>query len=411
MKAADIIVVGAGPIGLALSLLLARRNYHVYVYEQSVSPPTRSMAIGITPPTLDVFHSLGLDAECIARGVAIRRAFVYERSRYIGALSFGEVSDPYPFILSLPQYETVRILESLALTIPNLRIFRGICVKGVEPIRSGVAVYGHWADGKSITRSEARLVVLCVGANGRLATELGFQKRRHYYRPGFLMGDFEDRTGLGADAYLFFGPERPVESFPLPNGRRRWIVRSDWDGRRDLPDSLPSAVQRLAGIALDPADQRDESWFRPSYGISPVFGRGRVAVCGDAAHVMSPIGGQGMNVGFADAADLAATIDAILARGANADRAWAHHCARRLYAFRIAARRAAFGMQIGVARGMIASRTREYTLKLLLSRRSIREVLARWFMMRSPPLLGSRYLAHSEPWEGVRVSADAVGGP
>jgi 2-polyprenyl-6-methoxyphenol hydroxylase-like FAD-dependent oxidoreductase len=368
-----------------LAVCLSERGREVTIIEAAREPPCRSMAIGITPPSLDLLRAVGLDESFIRAGTPIRAVTVHERGRAVGRLSFESIEDRYPFILSLPQFETVRLLRARAAESGRICVIEGFAVERIEWEADRVRVVARDEARGAEIRLVAACATACDGARGDLAAKLGIEKRSHAYAPGFQMGDYLDRTGLGQAAHLYFGPERPVESFPLPGGKRRWIVRSSLRGRSDLAEPLHAAVQRLTGHVVFEADRVDESGFRPRRALARSFHRGRVALCGDAAHVMSPIGGQGMNTGFADAAFLAHAIHEALSGRGTFDAWMRRYRDERIRAYRVAARRAAAGMRLGVMRGELASFARGALISRLLSDRAAHDYLARWFMMRSLP--------------------------
>ncbi len=405
VKDTDVIIAGGGPVGLMLALQLAERGRSVALIEAEREPPRRSMAIGITPPSLDLLRELGLDHVFIQSGTPIREVSVHERGRLVGRLAFDEVLDRYPFILVLPQYMTVSLLRERAAEDARIQLIGGTTVIRIDSHPDCARVLARNSQSGEEQIRSASFVVACDGARGRIIEQLGIPKPGFRYAPGFRMGDFTDRTGLGNSAHLYFGPERPVESFPLPGGKRRWIVRSDWNARPDLAESLSNAVTRLTGHRVDASDMLDESWFQPARALARAFHRGRVALCGDAAHVMSPIGGQGMNTGFADAALLARALDEALAGRAAIEDGMRVYRAARVRAFRIASRRAAVGMRMGVLRGTTASAARGMLIGALLRNRTTHDYLARWFMMRSLPSVASDARVHIRPSESGRRHA------
>lgn len=382
---ADVAVIGGGPVGLLLASLLGRAGHQVVVFEPQAEGPTRSMAIGITPPSLDILAELGLDVIVNRHGVCIRQAAVHENGRVIARLEMGGDRTGDDGILSLPQADTVQILRQHVAADERVRILSGWRVTGLDQLGRGVNVVAEEpAYGVSRTFRVA-LVAGCDGARGVTAAWAGIRRRVSTYAPRFRMFDAVDRTDLGHEAHLFFGGERPVESFPLPRGRRRWIVRSGWGDHEDLTESLPAAITRLTGYAIDTVDVLDQSAFQPRRAIASTFARGRVALCGDAAHLMSPIGGQGMNTGFGDAAFLARAFSDILRHDRDPApwmRAY-NRCRRR--AFRMAAARSALGMRLGVLRGPVGSWFRRHAVVMLLGATATRRAAVRWFTMRSLP--------------------------
>jgi 2-polyprenyl-6-methoxyphenol hydroxylase-like FAD-dependent oxidoreductase len=152
-------------------------------------------------------------------------------------------------------------------------------------------------------------------------------------------------------------------------------------------------VARRTGVDLSTAPALFESHFRPQRRLAKSYFRGRVLLCGDAAHVMSPIGGQGMNTGFADAAYLDKTLSAALETPEQADRLFSDYDRIRRRIFNIAASRAARGMWLGTRRGRLLSSLRRVLIRRVLFRPAMRKKLARYFAMLTLP--GNMTLDHS----------------
>lgn len=383
--AADVIVAGAGPVGLLLANLLARDGFSVVLLEARREPRHDSMAIGITPPSLDILETLGLAEAFSNAGVRIRRAHVHERGGTVGTLTFDAADPARPYILSLPQTETEALLAARLAGQPRVTVLRGWSVESVDQGRDGVRIAASEAHTGRERVFAARYAVGCDGAHSAVRTLAGFRVRRKAYAPTFTMADYVDTTPLGEAAHLFFGPERPVESFPLPGGRRRWVLRTGWRDETDLVEPFETSIARLAGHALPPAACLWRSGFRPRRHEAIRFYRGRVVLCGDAAHGMSPIGGQGMNTGFGDAAHLAHALGTVLRHTADPRVAFARYDRARRSAFRRAAARAALGMSLGTWTGSIRSRLRAALLVRLLRHAATHREAARWFTMRSLP--------------------------
>lgn len=382
---ADVIVIGGGPVGLLLAALLGRDRRRVVVLEAEPRSPSRSMAIGITPPSLDILDTLGLSARFVESGVRVQTAVVHERGRIVGRLCLNGLAAPFGFILTLPQSDTVRLLREGLDATPCVRLFAGWRVTELEQDEARVRVRAVNGTSGQEMKASAPLAAGCDGARGSVREWLGIDRSRRAYAPMFRMADYPDDSGLGSEAHLFFGPERPVESFPLPGSRRRWIVRFGWRGQPDLAEPMEPTIQRVAGFAVSGRDAANDSAFQPRYALARRWALGRVALCGDAAHVMSPIGGQGMNTGFGDAAHLARAMGAILDDALDPVNAFRAYEQRRRHAFRVAALRSALGMGLGVASGAPVSRLRGALVSALLGRDSSSRFIARWFSMRSLP--------------------------
>jgi len=385
MERTEVIIVGGGPVGLLLANLLGQRGHAVRLFEANAYGAQRSMAIGITPPSLEMLATLNLDHDFIREGLPIRNAFVHENGRIVGSLRFDQASDQYPFILSLPQARTIELLRKKLCDWPSVNILTGWRVTSVTQSDSEVRVIAINPNDGGEQSFSSSLLAGCDGSHGQVCAWADITKNIKPYAPVFVMADYIDASGLRDEAHLFFGPERPVESFPLPGGRRRWIIRKGWNGRDDLDEPFEQTIRRLTGMTVNESDRIDQSSFQPCRGIAGQFYRGRIALCGDAAHIMSPIGGQGMNTGFGDAFMLAQNFHTVLSRGEDTHAQLAGYNRIRRRAFRLAATRSALGMKLGVASGPMVSRLRGIFIRLLLRPAFIRRRVIEWFTMRSLP--------------------------
>ncbi len=367
----DVILVGGGPVGLLLACLLKRRGLRIRVFEKRKQPITHSAAIGITPPSLHILSRLGLAAKFIEAGVKVRDCFVHGQRGQLGSVSFREIPDEHQFILSLPQATTIAILEEHL---------------GSAWIETGCEVTGlRQSDDHCIVTTDAgelsaRFVVGCDGNRGRIRELIGVRAPARSYDCHFVMGDFIDRTGFGTEAHLFFTAMGSVESFPLPGGQRRWIVQTDTRLERRPRGLVSELTRQRTGIEVPVTDQINESVFTPRRFQSDSYHRGRVILCGDAAHGMSPIGGQGMNTGFADAEFLAE----VLCHRNPLALLPAYSRVRRKAAG-TAIFRAEWGMWLGTWRGRARSELREVILRFLLGQGPIVRRMGPFYAMLTIP--------------------------
>ncbi|MEZ5278196.1 MAG: FAD-dependent monooxygenase [Opitutaceae bacterium] len=387
VRGADVVISGAGPVGLYLANLLGRRGYRVLVIERRRRMTAGSLAIGITPPTLCLFRSLGLDDLFMAHGVRIDTARVFENREELGELDFSGIPAEHRFILSLPQSRTVALLRDNLRAFPGVQLLEGVEVVGHQQTDDFVSVELRDTESGVLFKASADFLVGTDGHRSRTRVHAGFRWRERSYRPCFLMADFDDDTTWGREARLFFGPSGSVESFPLPDGLRRWIVQTDHipGDRKVIGSRVADIVRKRVGVGLPLSGARFQSSFRPRRGLAREFFKGRVILCGDAAHVMSPIGGQGMNTGMADAAHLDRVLgDSLENREVDYEGFAAYHRARRR-AFRVAADRAARGMWLGTRVGILASVMRRLLISRILLGSSFRERLAPDFAMLTIP--------------------------
>jgi 2-polyprenyl-6-methoxyphenol hydroxylase-like FAD-dependent oxidoreductase len=291
----DAAVVGAGPVGLFLGCCLQAQGLSFVLLERRAAPSRHTRAIGVHPPALELLDRLGLAQPLVRSGTRIRRGAVHSGSKRLGCADFSRGPGPFGFVLAVPQYETERILLD---ALPSGAVRRGVECVGLDDRGDSIRVTAHGAQGE--LRWNARHVVGCDGGDSSVRKLLGIRFAGGDYPGRFAMGDFGDTTNWGDEARILLDGQGFMESFPLPGDRRRWVL---YGGETD-PTSFRAEVERRCGI--DPGSPiAPLTDFVAQHFLAQSFARGRVALAGDAAHVMSPIGGQGLNVGWFDAWDLA----------------------------------------------------------------------------------------------------------
>lgn len=374
---ARVVVIGAGPVGLFTALALARQGLHVTVFERQHARCRESRAIGIHPPALEIAEILGVGRRMRERGVAVRQGHAQTGDEILGTVDFRRLSGPHPYVLSLPQAETESILEDAISQQDGIRLERGTsCLK--LACRSGVSSVYTSCDGKLKTTT-ADFVIAADGHASQVRETLGISVRRRHYTDAFVMGDFPDDSDWQADARIFFDDDGWLESFPMPGRLRRWVASVPGGHARPDRIALCELVARRSSQTLDAGACLRISAFGIVQQYARQLVKGSAALVGDAAHVVSPIGGQGMNLGWLGAWDLADVLGR-LARGTSpAEISLAHWERRRLRAARMAMRRADFNMAIG--RHRCAPRLRNFVVRRMLEW-PFHDTLARSFTMQ-----------------------------
>lgn len=303
----EVAVVGGGPVGLLLGCLLTLQGIDCVVLERRALPTPESRAFGIHPPALKVLRKAGVADELIRRGVKISAGQVFLDKSRVGRMSLENTDPSFPFVLSVPQTVTESVLERRLFELAPGALIRGASVVpwGEKDGGSYLRIDGVHG-GKAQIR--ARYIVACDGKDSTLRKNAGIAFHGGKYPDCYLMGDFADDTPFGTDAALFVTKEGIVESFPLPNNLRRWVVRlPERMETRDAND-LAAMVRERTGFNVPVETCVWMSPFGIEYRLAKCFCQNNLFLAGDAAHIVSPIGGQGMNLGFLDASELATTM-------------------------------------------------------------------------------------------------------
>lgn len=316
----DVVIVGGGPVGLYLAALLLQEGVRVRVLEQRLQRDRHSRAIGIHPPALTALNRVGVASALVREGVAIRHGIAMSGGKTVGSLTFATVSDRFPFVLALPQFRTEEILERRVRELDGAALVRGVRVRGITDdggqvtveVDAGGVDSGTGHSGAAPWKDSAALAVAADGSRSLIRNLLGIPARNKTYPDHYVMGDFADAGSFGQDAVLFLEAGGIVESFPLPGGLRRWVVRVSEPAAAPTAIGLAALVQQRTGTGPEAATNSMLSSFSVRSSIARRFVAGRTALIGDAAHEISPIGGQGMNLGWLDAEELAPIICAAL---------------------------------------------------------------------------------------------------
>ncbi|MDX1591349.1 MAG: NAD(P)/FAD-dependent oxidoreductase, partial [Balneolaceae bacterium] len=240
-----------------------------------------------------------LTEKFLDEGLKIRTGIAFWNRNKIGTISFNRLPGPHKYILAIPQWRTESILSDKVRTLDPDSLIRGAEVKNIVQGRENVEV-SYQINGE--TRSViSRFAVGCDGKSGFIRDALEIPFRGKPYPDTYIMGDYTDNTSFGEDAAVFLHEEGLIECFPLPDGRRRWVAKTDEYIRTPHRRDLDSLIESRLNHSIQDCQNSMISSFGVQHLLADSFYTGRCLIAGDAAHVVSPIGGQGMNLGWLDA--------------------------------------------------------------------------------------------------------------
>jgi 2-polyprenyl-6-methoxyphenol hydroxylase-like FAD-dependent oxidoreductase len=333
----DVLVVGAGPVGLLLACELARRDVDVRVVDKLPSPTTESRAIIVHARSLEMLERVGVVKELISTAVRMTGAEFHAGGRTEASISLDTVDSPYPFSVSLPQTDTERILTERLRQL-GVEIERAVELVAFEQHDEGVEAGLRLGDGREQT-VRCDFIVGTDGSHSTVRSAVGTKLEGTFKGERFLLADVEADYGFHRSAmHMWFTPdEGPLLLFPMRGERTRVMAQ--------LSDPALSKREPTLSETQDIVDRRAKSirllqahWltvFEIHHAQVPSYRYGRVFLAGDAAHVHSPAGGQGMNTGMQDAFNLGWKLAAAVRGTAAPELLDSYHAERHPVAARV----------------------------------------------------------------------------
>lgn len=313
----DVLIIGAGPTGLVLALWLTKLGLDVHIIDKTAAPGTTSRALAVQARTLELYRQLDLADAVITQGHKVPAVNLWvkgERKAQIAFETIGSDLTPFPFLHIFPQDQHERLLlERLEQA--------GVCVRrDTELLRFAdhgdhVLAYLRGPDGNE-QAWEAQYLAGCDGARSRVRETLGIDFPGGTYKQLFYVADVE-ASGPSLDGQLHIDLDEAdfLAVFPLGGEGHVRLIGTVRDERAERADTLRFEDVSARAIEHLKVGVKQVHWFstyRVHHRVTGQFRRGRAFLLGDAAHIHSPAGGQGMNTGIGDAVNLAWKLAAVV---------------------------------------------------------------------------------------------------
>ena len=306
----DVLIVGAGPTGLVLALWLTRLGVKVHIIDKTSEPGTTSRALAVQARTLELYRQLDLTDAILAEGRQVPAANLWVKGEKAARLTLeasGSNLTPYPFVQVFPQDQHERLLierlEKLGVSVQRRTELVGFSENDEHIL---ARLRGPAGDEQSC---EARYIAGCDGARSLVRETIGAGFPGGTYRQVFYVADVEaSGPSFNGEMHIDLDEADFLAVLPLPGPGHARLVGTVRDERAEHAETLQFADVSDRAIAHLKVSIDKVHWFstyRVHHRVTDHFRRGRAFLLGDAAHIHSPAGGQGMNTGIGDAINLA----------------------------------------------------------------------------------------------------------
>lgn len=297
----DVLIIGAGPTGLSLSIALHQRGVAHLLIDRLEQGQNTSRAGVIHAQTLESLRELGVTERLTALGLKLGTFTIRDRDHALLKVGFESLPSSFPYLLMLPQNVTEAVLAERIAELGGT-IVRGVTAESIEQVPDGARVTVSQNGEQRVI--SAKWVVGGDGMHSLVRRAAGVEFEGASYAESFVLADVHlDRAPAPEEVSLFFSPDGVVVVAPLPNGTYRIVATLN-----DAPERPAVADIQALLDSRGPTHRRsrvlDVTWssrFRLHHRLAASYRSGRLLLMGDAAHVHSPAGGQGMNTGIVDA--------------------------------------------------------------------------------------------------------------
>ena len=308
----DVVIIGAGPTGLALACQFVRYGIDFVIVEKSEGLTPYSKAIGVQARTLEIYEQLGLAQTAVAQGIVTGRVRLLADGEVRGEIEISHIGaglSPYPFVLMLEQSKNEQLLDEY-LRSHHKEVRWQTALESFTQTSTQVTAHVQTADGAA-QMIEARYLVACDGAKSPVRNALGLEFSGSTFERMFFVADAQVDWKLSHDGgAVCLAQETFVVFFPLKGDRRYRIVgvfpeAFAKDEGDVLYEEIEASIRQVVKLDLDIHDVEWFSTYKVHTRHVSQFSVGRCFLAGDAAHIHSPAGAQGMNTGIQDAYNLA----------------------------------------------------------------------------------------------------------
>ena len=319
MAEQDVVVVGAGPTGLSLGAELHRLGIPAVVLDRQAAGDNTSRACVVHARTLEVLESIGATPELLEEGLIVPIFRIRDRSRILATVTFQDLKTAYPFTLMCPQDRVEAILLHRLQSFGG-RVQRPCDVIDIRPTNGAVEV--QVKNGKDTSTTQAKWVAGCDGAHSQVRERADIPFEGGDYEESYILADVEMDWPLDRkEVTLFYSEQGLVVVAPLPANHFR-IVATVRSAPAEPSVTEFESILRERGPGNGALSIRRMEWssrFRFRHRVSRTLRKDNFVLAGDAAHVHSPAGGQGMNTGIQDAISLAGALSDTLHSGDDAN--------------------------------------------------------------------------------------------
>jgi len=304
-----VLIVGAGPSGVVLALALRRLGVAFRIIDDHREPQQLSKSAALHARTLEVFDALGVGKRMYGEGQPVEHLVLRTGRRDRVQVDFNKLVDTrYPTMIDIPQYQTENIVRD-ELTELEVEIEQGVSLVDFRQHPGGVQARLRDRDGR-LHEVDCGWLAGCDGVHSTVRDLLGVEFRGERYTDDWVLCDADVRWSLPRNEMTFSSSAEGIYGvFPLPGENRYRIAYTQTldEHGKPIPPSLEDVQRSLARTGFDGEvlDTTVFSVFKLAHRQATRFRDGRVFLVGDAAHVHTPFGGQGLNLGVGDAFNLA----------------------------------------------------------------------------------------------------------